>query len=373
MPDTEKIKAPAQPERVLGWDLLRGMCALAVASYHLMYWQGIATVHTLGSYGVYLFFILSGASLAYSYVDKFEAGQFSFGEFLRTRYLRLAPLYLALMLAVLPWKLLKGGSLADVIASYFLNATFLFGFFNPATNAVLVGGWSLGIEAIFYLLFPCLMLTFRRTWLAAGVLVLLLAVQIGWIAMSLGQPASYAQNSALYFQAPAFIGYFMGGCVLGVAKRKGLLNLFQLTSRGWATVLAGFALMILINPLLAGHEIVGWRGWVLGATCFAMVYAASRSALSASMNKLASRFGDATYGLYLLHPVLFFGLVQIIFPRVGVANPEQWALPVRLLFGCWVIAAAFWLALLSEKHFEKPIRQYFKVRIFNAPKKAARL
>ena len=69
-------------KRVPGWDLLRGICALAVACYHLMFWQDVAAIHTLGSYGVYLFFVLSGASLAYNYIDKFESGQFSFSNLL---------------------------------------------------------------------------------------------------------------------------------------------------------------------------------------------------------------------------------------------------------------------------------------------------
>ena len=54
-------------ERVLGWDLLRGLCALTVASYHLLYWLKIVELPALGTYGVYMFFVLSGASLAYNY------------------------------------------------------------------------------------------------------------------------------------------------------------------------------------------------------------------------------------------------------------------------------------------------------------------
>ena len=40
-----------------------------------------------------------------------------------------------------------------------------------------------------------------------------------------------------------------------------------------------------------------------------MVYAASKMSVSGSLAKLAGNFGDAAYGLYLLYPVLFFGLV----------------------------------------------------------------
>src|SRR4051794_32821994 len=53
--------------RVLGWDLLRGLCALTVATYHMLLWLDIAELPALGTYGVYLFFVLSGASLAYNY------------------------------------------------------------------------------------------------------------------------------------------------------------------------------------------------------------------------------------------------------------------------------------------------------------------
>ena len=360
MQSTDKTNVSMPAERVLGWDLLRGMCAFAVASYHLMYWQDIAAIHTLGSYGVYLFFVLSGASLAYNYADKFESGQFSFFSFLRVRYLRLAPLYLALMLVALPWKIVKGGPTFDLASTYLLNATFLFGFFNPSINASLVGGWSLGIEAIFYLAFPCLMLTFRSARLAAGTLILLLAIQIGWIAVTLGQSGGEIQNFKAYFQAPAFVTYFMGGCVLGVAKRKGLLEAFNFKSMGLAVLFAGFAFMVLVNPAAAFDEILGWRGFILGTICLAMVYAASRMSVSGGLAKLAAYFGDATYGLYLLHPVLFFGLVQIILPHAGITNPSEWALYARLIFGCSVIGLAFWLALLSERYFEKPVRLYFK-------------
>ncbi len=365
MPDTDPIKPLIPAERVLGWDLLRGLCAFAVASYHLMYWQGIAAINTLGSYGVYLFFILSGASLAYNYLDKFESGRFSFLAFLRIRYLRLAPLYVALMLVALPWKLLKADGASDLLVSYLLNATFLFGFFNPSINATLVGGWSLGIEVIFYICFPLLLWSFRSAWLAASLFIVCATLQIGWIAMSLGEAGSLTQNAQLYFQAPAFAAYFMGGCVLGAAKRKGLLGIFTFAPLGWAVLLAGFVLMVLVNPALAGAEIVGWRGFVLSTTCFAMVYAASRLPVVGGFKKLAGYFGDATYGLYLLHPVLFFGLVQIVFPRLGLPNPTQWPLLTRLAFGCFVIGTAFWLALVSERYFETPVRNYFKPKRLN--------
>ncbi len=342
-------------ERVLGWDLLRGMCALAVACYHLLLWQDVAELHSFGSYGVYLFFVLSGASLAYTYEASIATHGFSFGRFLWVRYLRLAPLYLGLMAVVLPWKLLKEGMSRDLGITYLLNATLLFGFYNPSTHAVLVGGWSLGIEVIYYLLFPLLMMSFRWRGLAWGVFGVLLLTQAAWIAATVGQPSGYAQNAEIYHQAPAFAAYFMGGCLIGVARRRALFTRLP-QSVGLGGLVAGFGLLLAVNPLQQGDELTGWRGALLCSLCFALTHLAGRLSLKGYIASLARYFGDATYGVYLLHPVIFFGLVFAVLPRIAIANPASWTFSSRLVLLALVLLASFVLALLSEKYFEKPLR-----------------
>ena len=353
------------PERVLGWDLLRGGCAVAVACYHLLLWQDVAALHSFGSYGVYLFFVLSGASLAYTYGDRIAAHDFSFGGFLWVRYLRLAPLYLVLMALVLPWKLFKEGASVELGLTYVLNAAMLFGFYMPSTHAVLVGGWSLGIEVIYYLLFPLLMMSFRGRALAWGVFGVLLAIQVAWIATTVGQATGYALNAQAYHQAPAFAAYFMGGCLMGVAKRQGVFeNLPQ--GVGLVGLAAGFGLLLAANPVQQGGELTGWRGVLLFSLCFAMVHLAGRLSLAGRTASVARYFGDATYGVYLLHPVIFFGLVFVVLPRLGMASPGSWPLLGRLLLAALVLLAAFTLALLSEKYFEKPLRLFGKRRLKTA-------
>jgi peptidoglycan/LPS O-acetylase OafA/YrhL len=348
-------------ERVLGWDLLRGLCAIAVTCYHLLYWQKVTELHVFGTYGVYLFFVLSGASLAYTYAGRISSGQFSFRSFLWVRYLRLAPLYLALMLVVLPWKLLKDGATLGLLGMYVSNAFFVFGFFNPSTHAVLVGGWSLGIEVIFYLLFPLLILSFRSRYLVWSLFGALLALQLAWIYATVGQNA-VAPRWEAYHQAPAFAAYFMGGCMIGVAHRKKVFENLLFSTLGVFALLAGFALMLLVNPARGGEELIGWRGLMLGGLCFLLVHIASRLQLQSRLSSVAQHFGDATYGLYLLHPVIFFGLTFAVFPRLGIVSPEQWPLAGRLLLGVAVLLSAFGLALLSEKYFERPLRDWSKRR-----------
>ena len=312
-----------QPPRVLGWDLLRGLCAAAVATYHLLIWQEVAELHSIGTYGVYLFFLLSGASLAYTYAGAWAEGSFAFNHFLWSRYLRLAPLYIALMVVVLPWKLAKEGVSSELLAMYASNVLFVFGFFNPATHAVLVGGWSLGIEAIFYLLFPLAMAiaSLRTRWWTWGVFAAVLAVQLAWVHATIGWPGAVAPHWAAYHQVPAFAAYFMGGCLMGMAQRnRALAGQPAHTGQGrgpagcdkwliWPLLPAGFGLMLVLNPDTSGEQLVGWRGLVLCALCFGLVYASARLRLSHRWTRAAQHAGNATYGIYLLHPVVFFGLV----------------------------------------------------------------
>lgn len=348
--------------RVLGWDLLRGLSALAVALYHLLLWQEVAGLHTFGSYGVYLFFLLSGASLAYTYAERIGQSRFSLGQFLWVRYMRLAPLYVALMLAVLPWKLHTEGWSGELARKLVLNATFLFGAFDPAANAMLIGGWSLGIEALYYLAFPLLMLVALRSQAAGlAVLALLLALQAFWIARTVGLPSGYAANAVAYHQVPAFAAYFMGGCLIGLARRRAAPRLAP--SLAIAGVVGGLLALWLLNPATAGDEVLGWRGVACCAVCFAMAWAAGAVEVRHGNARVATSLGDATYGLYLMHPVVFFGLAWVVVPRLGLAPPVQWGTPARLLLAACVIGVAYVLALLSERYFERPLREWSKRRL----------
>jgi peptidoglycan/LPS O-acetylase OafA/YrhL len=85
--------------RILGYDLLRGLCSILIVFYHIMSWQGYSNYNNIGCYCVYIFFIISGASLYYSFADKIK--NLNILKFLALRYIRLLPLFvLALFLSI---------------------------------------------------------------------------------------------------------------------------------------------------------------------------------------------------------------------------------------------------------------------------------
>ncbi|MDD2180024.1 acyltransferase [Acidovorax sp. D2M1] len=345
--------------RILGWDLLRGLCALAVGGYHLSMWLDIGYFHSFGSYGVYLFFVLSGASLMYTYGGNLEERSFNFKKFLLLRYFRLAPLYIFLMLLVLPWKISKEGATIELLKKFILNGFFAFGFFDPAASSMLVGGWSLGIEVIYYLIFPVLgFCVLRRNWFFV-VFFLLLVAQVWWVTRTIGSPGGYLENSIALHQPQAFVVYFFGGCLIGYLRRK---EIFPLLSSRIVVVLVsfGFFTIAVINPVNAGGELLGVRGVVGFCVCFFLVWIIGGLRLENRFAKAAEFFGDATYGLYLIHPIIFFGIAWVILPRIGWGDPLSWSLGSRLGLILLVLALAAALALLSEEFFEKPIRNRAK-------------
>src|SRR5438067_1887408 len=146
-------EAQLLPARVQGFDMLRGLCAIGVACYHIFKWRDGFEMSSLGTYGVYVFFVLSGASMYVAYSRKFAQG-YNSGKFIVLRFVRLAPLY-ALVLSFTTAKAITNGkSIYDAAGTGLLNLSFLFGLGNPTLISAVNGGWSLGIEFVFYFIFP---------------------------------------------------------------------------------------------------------------------------------------------------------------------------------------------------------------------------
>lgn len=348
---------------IFGWDFLRGLCALAVASYHLLSWLDVAYWHSLGTHGVYIFFVLSGASLAYTYGPQIKARSFDFSGFLFLRYFRLAPLFLLLVALSLPWKFHKDGFSIDLLADVLLNTTFLFGIYKPTLHSLLVGGWSLGIEVVFYMAFPLMLATLRHPALATGFFAFLLAVQASWISATVGSVEGYEATLVAYHHAPAFAAYFFAGCIIGWRRRfnTGIKTLAE--TRGWVLLVLGLLCVYALNPKNAGDQIIGWRGVSLACLCVLLVDLAGKIQWKTSMKKLAQRLGDATYGVYLIHPVIYFGLTMVALPMTGMAPATDWGTIAKVGLTFAVLACSWVLALISEYTFERPLRNWSKTML----------
>jgi len=356
------------PDRVLGWDILRGLCAIAVAVYHLMYWQGLRALHTFGTYGVYMFFVLSGASLAYTYAGRLHSVRGA-ATFLATRWMRLAPLYVAVCLAFLVFLFFRNGAWTDSIGERLLmNASFAFGVRDPVIWALGIGGWSLGIEFAYYLAFPLVLMLLPRTTLCALAAVAVLVLQWWWIYRTAGAANGYEANAVAYHQLPAFAAYFFGGCVIGYWRRR---RAGSVPMRWAGTMWAAMAvLMLALNTAEAGPQLLGLRGAVLFAACFAIVFASGHAQVRSRFAPLAKWLGDSTYGCYLLHPLFFFGFLWFVWPQLSTHAIEDIPLAAKCALLVAVLILSCITAAASEHWFEAPLRRWGK-RVLGGSNKPA--
>lgn len=367
MTSLDKVTKPnmdsgvASPDRVLGWDLLRGCCAYGVAAYHLLTWQKVADIHSVGFYAVYLFFVLSGASLALNYYPKF-ASRFTladFGNFLFVRYMRLLPLFAILVFLSLPWKIKTQGLTSELLLKLTSNLSFLFGFGTPLTNSMIVGGWSLGIEFVFYLLFPIFLIPLA--WGKGRILIIwvaLLALQFVWIAATVGSDATKLSNLASYHQVPAFAAYFFGGCVIGFLHLQPDKKIEIGSVPGVLGMLFAGALIVALNTDNPATVLFSWRATLLVALCFATVWWCSRIVLVGKLAKASLLLGNVTYGVYLIHPFLYFGVAFVLAPRMTGINATSGFGLTSLAIGIGVLVLTTLLAYASERWLEKPVRHW---------------
>jgi peptidoglycan/LPS O-acetylase OafA/YrhL len=335
--------------RIYGFDLLRGLCAITVALYHMLRWLDIADFHTWGLFGVYIFFALSGASLVVGYRDYFARG-LPASQFLAMRFARLAPLYvLVVLLSAYPlFHNIVGARIG------LLNATLLFGLGNAGATSLAAGGWSLGIEFAFYLMFPVLLsLAISPAGLWIGGVVAL--AQVAFVHLVVGGATDLATAWQAYTQPLAFIGYFYLGCVVGHAYLEGRV--------ARVTPLAFCAVMVLIlvsSGDTARHTLTGRGGVGLFALSVAAVYLASGLRLGSLMTKTAAFLGNASYGVYLLHPLVYKAVAQL-----------KLTASLTMLLTLGVTLA---LAHASYQFYESPIRSLARRRLLriqpNSPEPA---
>ncbi|WP_298848853.1 acyltransferase [uncultured Ruegeria sp.] len=290
--------------RAHGLDALRGIAAVAVVFVHAVHIHPLGVEHKdwstdYFSMGVPLFFIISAFSMSLAYPGGVSLDR-SWTYALR-RFFRIAPLFYVMLIA---W--LYAGVQAET-GTILKNVTFLFGFVPNEQTSLVPAGWSIGVEVIFYLLFPFLW-AWRNIWAA---LLLFLIACLGWAAINLnsqGEVPDYYYWTNFLTNAPFFALGLIAWCIYQTTKASLMRPLGFLAL---AAGLAGLTCMFLFGPFpdtaQKVHEPIPFifvLGWGLAFACLALSQALQPVAF---LNNPVTRFlGKISYSLYLMHPFLIY-------------------------------------------------------------------
>ena len=342
------MQTPVQVPYNWSIDGLRGLLAIAVMLYHGLYGAGIAEPERVAYYAVYGFFVISGFALNHVYRERLRGLGAHWRYFLR-RYLRIAPLFL-LVLAVTLW---IRGIPAESGWRLLMNVTLIFGAFDPGATSLVMAGWSIGIEFVFYFVFPVILLIGKRQ-LWRLIVMAVLATGLGLYhansAVDPDLPRMTADIWRDYTQPQAFLGYFLAGIVFSelnlkvfASKSPGASAIIWLPIVGILFALLPFLTISVQSPL---QLISGLNGIVLMAATMLLVFSASFLPISKEswLGLTCKWLGIISYGTYLIHP-----LVQLLLSRYDISD----GLP-RIALGSVI---SILLALIVYFLIENPIRR----------------
>lgn len=144
-------------------DWLRGLMAFAIMIYHLISWklfhpEAGTVLGNFGIYGVSIFFVLSGLSMAIVYNHFIKDLKTSLVFFVRRLFRLLPLLWIAIFIVSFALYFMKGE--LDIY-KIFLNITLLFGFVAPDAY-INTGAWSIGNETFYYAFTPILIMLYAK-------------------------------------------------------------------------------------------------------------------------------------------------------------------------------------------------------------------
>lgn len=319
--------------RWLALDGLRGIAILLVFAFHLP-----LQIFRAGSYGVILFFVLSGFLITTILLRELDdTGSVNLRRFYARRARRLIP---ALLLVIVGYLVLELTVLDEPnrwwertwpVLAYVSNYSAVAG-----VNLVhLAHTWSLAIEEHFYLLWPAILVLLlprrRRFQIAAG-------LAVGFMLWRLGLLATGARDARVYFATDTNVFAPLLGCALAIGFHEKRLP--ALSSNSNVSALSTAALIAVANlPVDFTDRRLLWGAVPIGLLGVVAIHAALQRPSAWLENRVLRWFGTISYGLYLWH----YMLISLPWER----------LPLPPLLG--MTATPIALAWLSWKFVEAPL------------------
>lgn len=344
------MKRDIQTQRYAYLDFLRGSAALWVLLYHFQFMPQpaatvplwIAPVSTIGGEGVTLFFLVSSFSLMISW----ERSETSLLRFYMNRFFRIAPLFVV----VLAVSLLRDWTLGAIhgpgeIAA---NLLLLFGLVPGFHTSIVWAGWTIGIEILFYLVFPFIVKRFNSIYLLAILFLLSSLVFVVLRRTLLELNGAEFLSGYLDLSIFKFFPVFILGIIVFklwalklsiMTKRMGIILVLLGTyftfssSSAWVSIFPDDSLFVAFNLSLV----------LLGST------------LTQDSRIFKNRFfnwaGEHSYSIYLIHPIVI-GAVSSVYGRSLVPGATLSISYLIALSG--VLLTVFLISATTRKFVELP-------------------
>lgn len=339
-------------------DALRGLAAAYVVVYHMILLpdphlaapEWASKVAHAGGSGVMLFFVISAFSLYYTMPLRLKDSHPNLSFYLH-RFFRIAPLFYAWILFSLvrdAWYYSANHSILSILES----ATFTFNLTPQGQQGFVWASWTIGIEMLFYLMFPLIYRYVDDMWRAIALIFIFILI---WMAYQTAIPYFYSHDTAPQVETWTFIRFLpifaIGGVIHFVvkeihthdqirhAKSLGLL-LVAVSMYSYIALLNGQ-----INVYFMDARV--WQGLIYGT----LVVGLCLNPLRLFVNRFSTYLGKISYSLYLGHTTVVLFITPIYRLVYGATVSTTTA-----FFACYLLTLllAIGLADLTYRFIEVP-------------------
>ncbi len=355
---------------------LRFYAAFAVFLSHLYHFQYfgiqsqeiILVLSYLGHLGVSIFYVLSGFILLNRYFEPTKALKLK--DFYIARLARIYPVFLLLTCVAIPMELFSARKhefwinlLQNITLSQCATANAC-GSFNDV-------GWSLSVEAFFYIAFPMLLLALYKPqqlkWIVFGAILYYTLI---WNIL----PTSFytSHRFPLNRLAEFFAGMVAGKLFLNQKQISTVKPAFYEKNAGlWMALCGGF---LVILPLLLApfHWLDKDYLFAIIPSCLLIFLLAHQENRKKTSRWLTSAIvvlgGEISYSFYLVHNLLIRYAEHALKILFQIELPK---LPIGLQIlsaSLWLVSAlllAAWLYHAIEKPFRQKVKRWFSPPLLN--------
>ncbi|MEO6352984.1 MAG: acyltransferase [Oxalobacteraceae bacterium] len=312
----------------------------------------------LGTFGVCLFFVLSGCTLYLSNASRVNSLG-DVGRFYVKRFLRIWPAFaVSLVLYIVFIEIFsafytgnKDYWIAQFLTPYtpvdVLRYLLLASDYTGPENAFNGAYWSLPIEFRYYLLLPIVLVLMQRKAIGIGASLLI----IGLLYAVFQHPALIAMNRYEFFQ----LGFtFFGGVVIaalcGEVRWRMPFSLGLILFLGCVALVSAIRLdyMVLPREMFFFNDKLNCYG-LIAVVATALALYVKPIVVKSCMTDFLYRYGVVSYSIYLFH-MLFAGIAVLLVMRFHIYGNHS-----KLLFIFTLIfVGSYASAIISYRFFEAP-------------------
>lgn len=329
-------------------DWLRGLLAFSIMIYHLTSWEisPLESSHLLGRLGIYgvsMFFVLSGLSMAVAY-SKYHCNIACALNFFIRRIYRIWPLLWLAIIFVTIGKLALNKEVDFV--ELLLNFTTLFGFVSPGSY-INTGAWSIGNEMVYYALTPFLLYIFDKRVLYGNILLVASIFLGGVFALELISSINTLANQWNTYINPFNNLFFY---IAGIAIYFNIYKWKFGNEMVLAVLFAGLAIFLFypseggeIQLITGGNRIT----FSIASILLVIGFYKLNVRIPALMTTPLTQLGIITYGVYLLHPIIYQS-IKILSNKLNLPNSSITTISLTIVI-------TIVLSLMAYQFVEKPL------------------